>query len=68
MDKVLVRISLVYNLLLTLVVTHEMTLSLLWLGGLLNFPEVAIPGHIYTEIYFTLPPTKVISSNHPFSS
>lgn len=68
MDKVLVRISLVYNLLLTLAVTRELTLSLLWLGGLLNFPEVATPVHIYAEIYFTLLPTEVISNNHPFSS
>lgn len=67
MDKVLEIILFVYNVLLTLVVTPELTLALLWLGRLLNFPEVAIPVCIYTEIYFTLPLTKVISNNHPFS-
>lgn len=66
--KVFVRMSLDYNLLWPLMVTHELTLPLSWLGRLMSFSEVAIPVHIYTMIYFTLPPPIVIRDNHPFSS
>lgn len=66
--KVFVRMSLDYNLLWPLMLTHELTLPLSWLGRLMSFSEVAIPVHIYTMIYFTLPPPNVIRDNHPFSS
>lgn len=38
MDKVLVKISLVYNLLLSLVVIHELDLVSFVAGGALEFP------------------------------
>lgn len=58
--KVLVRMSLDYNLLWSLLVTHGLTLSLSWLGRLMSFSEVAIPVHIYTMIYFALPPPNLM--------